>query len=156
MDSDSVKYTSYDRRHMAIIQAGIEPIQVFLQTESQQEKDNLLFCMDRFLDPWFGYDLPHLDQIIVLLQQHLFTEETLEIKTVILELLTQYGGPVLDIIADQMEKLEPELLAEAVYALGITYNRKYIPIVGKYVYHDDVAVRNAANEALRELNLAKP
>ncbi|MEW4369720.1 hypothetical protein [Paenibacillus kandeliae] len=155
MDSDSAKYTSYNRRHMDIIQAGIEPIQVFLQTESQQEKDNLLFCMDRFLDPWFGYDLPHFDLIIVLLQQHLFTEETVEIKTVILELLTQYGGQVLDIIADQIDQLEPELLAEAVYALGITYNHKYIPIVEKYESHHNKTVRNAANEALRELYLTK-
>ena len=155
MDSDSAKYTSYNRRHMDIIQAGIEPIQVFLQTESQQEKDNLLFCMDRFLDPWFGYDLPHRDQIFILLQQHLFTEETFDIKNVILELLSQYGGQTLDIIADQMEQLELELLAEAVYALGMTYNRKYIPLVEIYESHQDETVRKAANEALHELNLAK-
>ncbi|WP_411346561.1 hypothetical protein ACE3MZ_11475 [Paenibacillus sp. WLX1005] len=154
MDSDSVKYITYDQRHMDIIQAGIEPIQVFLQTESQQEKDNLLFCMDRFLDPWFGYQLPHLEQIFVLLQQHLFTEETVEINNVILELLTQYGRQTLDVIADQIEQLEPELLADAVYALGMTYNRKYIAIVEKYQSHDDPVVQKAASEAIHELNLS--
>ncbi|ANF97072.1 HEAT repeat domain-containing protein [Paenibacillus bovis] len=167
MASESMRYTSYTRRHMDIIQSGVESIREFLEKESQQEKQNLVFCMDRFLDPWFGYDLPYTDQIILLLQQHLFIEESSDIQMDILDLLCQYGQHNLDILAQHIGKLEPdlqaapadpsklELLANALYALGLTYNRKYIPVVAAYESYDNPVIQKAAIEALHELHQAK-
>ncbi|WP_052714170.1 hypothetical protein [Paenibacillus dauci] len=167
MDSTSIQYTSYTKQHMDIIQSGVDSIKDFLEKENHREKQNLLFCMDRFLDPWFGYQLPYTDQIIILLQQHLFVEESSEIQMDILDLLCQYGQQKLDILAqhvgnfeldlqnDPTDQSKVEVLANALCALGLTYNRKYIPIVTVYEAYDNPVIRKVATEALQELALAK-
>ena len=33
------------------------------------EKASLLFCLDKYLNPYFGYNLPYKDEIILLVKQ---------------------------------------------------------------------------------------
>jgi HEAT repeat protein len=51
-----------------------------------------------------------------------------------------------------MEEIEPDLLADALYALGNTYNKQYVPIFIKFENHHNQFVRDNAKEALIELS----
>lgn len=155
MDHNQMRYTTYTSKHSDIIEQGIEPIQTFLTEESTQEKLNLLFCMDKYLDPWFGYNLPHFDEIIFLLEQHLFLQENDEVKEEIIQLLCMYSLQNLDYIAEHINKIDPKWLSETVYALGLTYNPKYIPVILPYTLDDNPAVQQSAAEALRQLEQVK-
>ncbi|QGQ96428.1 hypothetical protein EHS13_16820 [Paenibacillus psychroresistens] len=55
-------------------------------------------------------------------------------------------------MAERIELLEFELLADAIYALGSTFNLKYVPIFIRYENHEHLNVRNVAKEALLELS----
>ena len=46
------------------------------------KKESLLFCLDRFLDPWFGYQLPYQDAIVDLLQVVIVSDNTLSVPDV--------------------------------------------------------------------------
>lgn len=96
------------------------------------EKRSLLLCLDKYLDPYYGYNLPYFDDIILLLQQQLFIEKDKDVKDDILELLTYYSKDSLDYLAENIERIEPELLEDAIYALKFTYNKKYLPVFELY------------------------
>ena len=155
MDEGSIRYTSYTSRHSDVIEQGAESIHAFLLEESTQEKLNILLCMDKYLDPWFGYDPPHFDATIIILEQHLFLQENDEVKEDIINLLCMYSLDTLDYLADHIDELDSPHLAEAVYALGMTSNPKYIPIVSRYTLYDHPAVQQSATEALQLLHQAK-
>ncbi|MNW31558.1 hypothetical protein D3C74_84790 [compost metagenome] len=48
-------------------------------------------------------------------------------------------------------EIDPELLPDAIYALGLTFNADYIPIVTSFDQHEQPAARTAAAQALIEL-----
>jgi len=58
----------------------------------------------------------------------------------------------LDCFEDNIEKVEPRLLADAIYALGITYKSKCTHIFNGFEYHEDLHVQAVAKEALTELS----
>lgn len=138
---------------MSIVEGGINAINRVLNGTNTAEKRSLLFCLDKHLDPYYGYDLPYFEDIIILLQKQLFLTDIREIKEDILQLLRDYGK-TLDYLAEKLEELElePELLEDALYALGYTYNLKYIPILSKYESHHNSNIRNAVREILTELS----
>lgn len=111
--SDKVRSVSYDKRHMDLVESGIEPLSYALYNESEEEKASILFCLDRYLDPYFGYNLPYEPEIIILLQYILFEENSVDIKEDILELLQFYAKQPLDILEQGLDKLSGNLLAQA-------------------------------------------
>ncbi|KGK82712.1 hypothetical protein DP73_20365 [Desulfosporosinus sp. HMP52] len=108
--------------------------------------------LDKYLDPYYGYELPNSDEIIILLQKQLFLTKNIEIREDILGLL-RYPRKSLDYLADNVKVLEqePELLTEALYALGNTDNKKYVPIFVQYENYHIPTVQNAAREILQDL-----
>lgn len=108
---------SYTEEHMQIIKNGTEAIKGVLFGENMDQKASLLFCLDRFLDPWFGYDLPNIAEIELLLQQVIIAENPLDIKDDALQLLIQYAWPPFDVLEQHLEKVEPELLSDVQYAI---------------------------------------
>lgn len=145
---------SCKNEHSSIIKNGIEAINEVLNGTDTAEKRSLLFCLDKYLDPYYGYNLPYFDAIIILLQEQLFLTNIKEIKEDILQLLRDYAKESLDYLAENLEELEsePELLEDALYALGNTYNHKYIPVFIRYEYHNNPIIRTAIKEILIDLS----
>ncbi|MEV5026674.1 hypothetical protein [Paenibacillus sp. LPE1-1-1.1] len=143
---------SYTKKHQDIVKKGVDAIGEILKSANVNEKRSILFCLDKYLDPYFGYNLPFFDEIIVLLEKHLFENHDKEVKEDVLQLLTDYSKDSLDYLAEKIELIEFELLADAIYALGSTFNLKYVPIFIRYENHENLNVRNVAKESLLELS----
>jgi len=151
MSENSNSFVTYNKEHEAIVKAGIDSIIRVLSGGNTVEKRGLLFCLDKYLDPYFGYNLPYFEDIIFLLQKQLLIEANKDVKEGILQLLTDYAQESLDYLADKIGIIDPDLLAGVLYALHCTFNSKYIPVFTKYKNHDNTAVMNTAKEALAEL-----
>ncbi|MBU5310990.1 hypothetical protein KQI38_03055 [Tissierella carlieri] len=69
-------------------------------------------------------------------------------------MLRAYTRRELDYLAEKLAELElePELLEEALYALGYTYNLKYVPVLTRYVSHHNSTIRKVAREILIDLS----
>jgi len=65
---------SYGPEEMDVVEKGIDAIRDVIYHGSYEESASLLFCLETYVDPWFGYaDDPEnqafVDQIFVLLQE---------------------------------------------------------------------------------------
>lgn len=75
-------------------------------------------------------------------------------KQDILQLLNDYSKNKLDYLADHIEEIEFELLADALYALSNTFNKEYIPVFILFENHQNQNVSDTAkkctNRALKK------
>lgn len=151
--NESINFVSYNIKHIKIVEAGIEEISKVLKGNDNGEKRSLLLCLDRYLDPYYGYNLPFYNGLINLLQVVLFETDNQNVKEDILELLENYGGETLDYLAERIETLESDskLLVQALHVLGSTYNKKYISLFLSYEHHDDSYVKDAVKNILTHL-----
>lgn len=152
MNEQEASYVTYTQKHHDIIINGVIAINDFLISKGVSEKRSLLFCLDRYLDPYFGYELPYFDDIILLLEKHLFFNHGKEIKLDIIQLLNDYSRSKLDYLADHIEEIDFEFLADALYVLGTTYNNQYIAVFIKFENHYNQNVSDIAKNALLELS----
>lgn len=152
MNERDGRYVTYTQKHRDIVITGVTAINDFLNHKDVSEKRSLLFCLDRYLDPYFAYDLPYFDDIILLLEKHLFFNHSKEINEDILQLLNDYSKSNLDYLADHIEELVPEFLADALYALSNTYNKRYVPVFIRFEIHHNQNVSDTAKNALIELS----
>lgn len=113
---DKVRCVSYGSKQIKIVESGIDAIGMALYNGREEEKASILFCLDRFLDPYYGYHLPYESDIFVLLQNLLFEDNNTDIKEDILDLLL-YSKQPLDILESGLDKLSDELLPHAKYIL---------------------------------------
>jgi hypothetical protein len=130
MEDIKVEIVTYSQNHNSIVKSGINAIKQTLSGKDTAEKRSLLLCLDKYLDPYYGYNLPYFDNIITLLQEQLFSTDIKEIKIDILNLL-HYSHGTLDYLAENIEQFEPEpdILEEALDAIGNTYNINYAPLL---------------------------
>lgn len=100
MSENEMSFITYTKKHQDIVKSGIDAISKILNGTNVEEKRSLLFCLDKYLDPYYGYNLPYFDGIILLLQKQLFLEKDKDVKDDILQLLTEYSKDLLDYLAD--------------------------------------------------------
>jgi len=152
MNDNGSSYISYSQKHNEIVESGSVAIKKYLSEADYDEKRSLLLCLDRYLDPYFGYNLPFFDEIILFLQEQLFQEQDRDIKDDLFHLLTDYSREQLDYLAERIDQVEPHDLADALYAIGMTYNKKYVPLLLNYENHENPIVQRVARDALKELS----
>ncbi|MDQ0088843.1 hypothetical protein J2T12_002253 [Paenibacillus anaericanus] len=152
MDEQEVSYITYTQKHKDIIHAGVTAINEIFNSKDVSEKRSLLFCLDKYLDPYYGYNLVYFDEVFLILEKQLFISNTKEVKEDILQLLTDYSKKNLDYLAENIEEIDSEILADALYALGNTYNKQYVPVFITFENHEDTTVSNTAKNALIELS----
>jgi hypothetical protein len=154
VNENKVDFVTYTKDHSSVVKSGVNAISEILNGTDIAEKRSLLFCLDKYLDPYYGYNLPYFDDIITLLQEQLFLIDIKEVKEDILQLLRDYAKESLDYLAEKLEELdlEPELLEDALYALGNTYNLKYVPVIIRYESHHNSTIKNAVKEILLDLS----
>ena len=107
------KIVTYGKSHMDIVQAGVDAIKEVLFFGSEAEKESMVFCLDRYLDPYFGYKLPCQNEIIALLQECLFRPNPTALKEDILHMLGMYAACPLAVLEQRCCELEAELQPEA-------------------------------------------
>ena len=114
-----MSFVSYTSKHSNIVKSGIESISNVLNGKDTAEKLSLLLCLDKFLDPYYGYNLPYKNEIEALLQNVIVNNNTIEVKEDALHLLTAYCWPPFIILENNLSKIEPELLPDVKYAINM-------------------------------------
>jgi len=107
----------YDEKHMGIVMKGIDAISSVLKGTDMAEKERLLFCLDRYLDPWFGYNLPYEAQIFELIQYVVISPNSINVKEDALNLL-EYSNPPFPILASNLDKIEIDLMGYVQYTIN--------------------------------------
>lgn len=108
-DTSGHRTVYYSDEENAIVESGLGAISVVLTGRDMPAKERLLLCLDKYLDPYFKYNLPYKQDIERLLVAQLFEPNTLEVKEDILDLLALYSSIPLDDLKDNIDKLEPSL-----------------------------------------------
>lgn len=94
----------------SIIEAGIEAIALVLNGTDMIKKEQLLLCLDTYLDPWFGHKLPYAKDIFDLCEHLIISENIFEVKMDALRLLIECDNPPYPIIEANLDKIEREFL----------------------------------------------
>jgi hypothetical protein len=82
----------YSESHCKIAEDGIESIILYFEKQTNAEKRALLFCLDRYLDPYYECKLLHEAKIFEWLESVLLESDNSEIKEDILQLLRDYSS----------------------------------------------------------------
>lgn len=109
-----MRYVSYSKEEMNIVEGGISGIQKVLMGSDFDQKRSLLFCLDRYMDPYYGYQLPFREEIIKLLETVVVSSNEDDVIEDALQLLGDYAcGPheiIEKSIDDVPERLRPQVL----------------------------------------------
>jgi hypothetical protein len=116
---ENVKAVSYHKSHEEIVEKGVSAIAEVLKGTNDAEKESLLFCLDKYLDPWFGYKLPYANEIFKLLEYVVIDTNTIPVKKDALQLLTDYAWPPFSILEENIDKIEDGLIEDVRYAINM-------------------------------------
>ena len=113
-------YATYSDREEAVIRQGIAAIRAYYQEADEQQRKDLLFCLDKFLDPWFGYDLPYAGEIFRFLEEIIVSEDaSLAVREDALQLLSDYGLSS-GILEAGLAQVPPSLQFDARICIALT------------------------------------
>jgi len=110
---------TYSDRENVIVEAGPEAIEKILSGTDMAAKERLLLCLDRYMDPWFGYNLSYLSEIELLLEQVIAGTNTISVKEDAINLLCDYSYPPFPILAESLGQIEEELKPDVRYLLNM-------------------------------------
>ena len=115
-----IKYITYTKKECNIVENGIDAIKkVLLNNSNENDKLNILFCLDKYLDPYFKYNLPYEEEIFKILQEIIISENTLDTKEEAINLLSSYSWPPFKIIEKNIDKIEKELISDIKYLINM-------------------------------------
>ena len=113
MCSATPKAISYGDAEMQLIESGLNAVIHVFRCGNDEKKERLLFCMERYLDPYYGYTLPHTDALFTLLGHEFFAEHNDSLKDEMLTYLECYCDRTLPILRarrdEAAEKWQPRL-----------------------------------------------
>lgn len=95
-----MRFVSYSRDEMNIVESGISEIQRVLMDSDSDKKRRLLFCLDRYMDPYYGYHLPFQKELINLLETVIVSSNENDVIDDALQLLRDYANGPYKIIED--------------------------------------------------------
>jgi len=155
--SEKIDIVTYSQKHVSIVTGGIHAIKEAFADKDELEIRGVLLCLDQYLDPYYGYNLPYSNEIIALLEENLFQTQNKKIKSDIIDLLRNYAHNTLDHLAENLKSLEaePDLLEKALYALGNTGNLTYLSVITRYILYPNPYISGAAKEIVTELSQHK-
>ncbi len=103
-NQNDVRVVTYGKSQLDLINSGLDGVRDVLRSGSEDEKASLLFCLERYFDPYFNSKLPYEDELAVLLQEMLFENNSDSIVEDIADLLLYYSKP-LKILEDNFDSL---------------------------------------------------
>ena len=116
---NKVHTVTYDESHEKIVLAGISAIKTVLEGNNSNEKEKLLFCLDKYLYPYYGYNLSYANDIFEMLEKIVIEPNTKNVKDEAIHLLETFSCPPFTIIEKNINKIESELIADIKYLLNI-------------------------------------
>ncbi len=114
-----MRYITYSKNEENIVENGVTAIQTVLMGTDNDAKASLLFCLDKYLDPYYGYNLPYVNEIYDLLETVVISPNTIDIREDALDLLISYAGGPFPIIEKHYDSLPEEINADAKYAVNM-------------------------------------
>ena len=91
MNSEEVDSVFYDETQIKVMEAGIAEIAKYIDGSKTKEIRSLLLCLDKYLDPYYGYELPYEKEIYDILESLLKTSKDLNVKEDALNFLQMYS-----------------------------------------------------------------
>lgn len=143
---------TYGRDEMNRIEAGISEIQEAFDNFSDDELASLLFALERYLDPYYGYKLKYKDEIFISLEKLFIARQNIDIREDIRDLLF-YGNCDYDFIADNLTSFDSDSLEVAIEILSNTYDKKYLPCIREVLNKVSEERMRDAQYYYRELEL---
>ncbi|GKX59699.1 hypothetical protein [Leminorella grimontii] len=110
-----IRTARYGEKEMRLIEEGtLDELAQLLAGKDMSVKESLLLALDRYLDPWFGYNLPQQNDIFRLLEKELWNDANNEdVMEDLVMLLVQYCPFPLDALkANRTKVTSPEVLKE--------------------------------------------
>ena len=116
----SSRLVTYSKGEKEIVRQGIEAIRGVLLGDDESAKLSLLLCLDWFMDPYYGQDISKIeDELIVLLQEVVVFDESMDVREDALNLLTSYTWPPFPILEDNLDKFDDNFLPDMKYAINM-------------------------------------
>lgn len=104
-DSDYT-YITYSKTQNDIVESGIDSIKGVFKENDKHEIRSLLFCLDKYLDPYYRYNLAYEKEIFDLLQIQLLIQNDEEIVDDIIQLLRDYCNIYLVILSEHIHSID--------------------------------------------------
>lgn len=114
-----MRCVTYSKKEKDIVEKGIASIQKVLLGTDDDAKASLLFCLDKYLDPYYGYKLTYEDEIYDLLETVVVSSNTMDVREDALNLLTSYAGGPFPIIEEHYDNLPEAIKPDAKYAVNM-------------------------------------
>ncbi len=115
-DSRSVSYSNEEKE---IVRQGIDAIRCVLTGDDEAAKLRLLFCLDWFMDPYYGQDISDIkDELIILLQEVVVSDKSRYVKEDALELLSTYVDGPFTILEENIGSFDEKLLPQVEYTVN--------------------------------------
>ncbi len=112
-----VTYTESDRD---IVRSGITAICEVLMGTDSDRKRSMLFCLDWFMDPYYGQDISTIkDELVNLLQVIIITNNEMDVKEDAIQLLGDYAWGPFEILEREYERIEDRLKPDVDYIINM-------------------------------------
>lgn len=84
-------HVEYYQSHCKIVEEGMDSIISYYENNDHEDKRSLLLCLDRYLDPYYKYNLPYANKIFNWLEEEFYKTRDITIKEEIFELIHNYS-----------------------------------------------------------------
>lgn len=116
----NVRIVTYTNNDKEIVKRGITAIREILLGEEADKKRSLLFCLDWFMDPYYGQDISAIENDLTkLLQTVVISDNETDVKEDALQLLGSYTWGPYKILEQNYGNIEAELKPYADYVINM-------------------------------------
>lgn len=117
---EKVRYVAYTKNDKEIVRSGIVAIQEVLMGTDADRKRSLLFCLDWFMDPYYGQDISDIhDELVELLQTVIICPNEEDVIEDALQLLTDYEWPPFKILENNLDNIPKNIKPDVLYAINM-------------------------------------
>ena len=124
-----MRIVTYSEMEKELVGRGLPAVQQVLEGQDTEAKERLLFCLDYYMDPYYGNQLPYQAELEILLQQVVISDNPLSVKEDALGLLTSYACPPFPVLEANIHLVEEELRADVQYALDMGKEENLIRVL---------------------------
>ena len=111
-------YTTYSDDEKAIVRSGMPAIRSVLNGSDTEAKKRLLFCLDWFMDPYYGQDISAIrDELELELQSVVVFDADLNVKEDAIQLLTDYTWGPYPVLSAHLHEIDKRLLPDVRYLI---------------------------------------
>lgn len=114
-----VSYVTYSDREENIVESGFPAVSEILRNGSCEEQRRLLFCLDKYLDPYFHLKLNYKDLLTDALQTLCVTSDNTDVIEDALQLLSDYLWGPFPILEEHLQSVPESVRGYASYVANM-------------------------------------